>query len=339
MLLIAGVDGVLWALAAWLPEGVGSALRSQLGHVPWQGLSMYDLIFPLFVFISGVAMHVSLEKAAERGRSRSRSVALLVRRAVLLVVMGWLVNRVEQPALPLRYASVLGLIGLSCALAGGVALLLRRAWQRVGVALVLLLGVGLAQAFGGDMSPSGCVNGRVDALLCPGRLYLGVLDPEGPLCIVSATALCLAGMAAGSLLAACRGVARSALLLVGVGGCLVALGLLCGPIIKNIWTPAFVVVAAGVNFVLLGVFRLLFDTPRGAVWALPLRVVGANALFCYMLTHAIPLLSIVRHSSALQSVFTRLPEALAPLASALFVPVVVWLLCLYLWRRRLFLKV
>lgn len=339
MLLIIGMDGVLWALSAFLPGRAGDLLRGQLAHVPWQGLSMYDLIFPLFVFISGVAMHFSLARAAEQGRSRWKSALLLVRRALLLVAMGWLVNKCEVPSLPMRYASVLGLIGISCAVAGGVALLLRRVWQRVAVAVLLLGAVGVAQALGGEPSPSACVNAWIDQWLCPGRLHLGVLDPEGPLCVVSASALCLGGMAAGALLSAGGSRWRRAASSAGIGLGLLLVSLCCGPCIKNIWTPAFVLASAGVSFVLLGLFHYLFDTPSGAAWAMPLRVVGANALFIYMVTHAIPFGAMVKHLPVVQSACGVLPEALVPVAMALCVPALAWLLCLYLWRRRIFIRV
>ena len=73
----------------------------------------------------------------------------------------------------MRYASVLGLIGISCALAGSVVIGLRRKWAVPILATAILVVVWSLQAFGGDMIPEGCFNAKVDAVFCPGVLYSG----------------------------------------------------------------------------------------------------------------------------------------------------------------------
>ena len=341
MLMIIGMSETLHALATRLPEGRGAWLAEQMGHVEWSGLAVYDLIFPLFVFISGAVMHISLERGAERGSIRLGGKLWV--RAALLVMLGWLVNGgLTWELHSMRFASVLGLIGISCAVAGCLALALRRWWKMALAALLILLAVGLLQFYGGDMTPEGCVNARVDALLCPGRLHLGCLDPEGPLCIVSAVALCLGGMLAGRAL--CAGSRlwakrwRTGLALAGVGVLLLGVALCSGCVIKKIWTPAFVLSAAGVGFLLLALFHYVFDSKRGAAWSTPLRVVGANALFIYLATHVLPF------GELSQRVFCGLQRELLPadwlsVARPLCSLLLAWLLCFCLWRRRIYIKI
>lgn len=338
MLFIIGLDQILRAVAGLLPGAAGEGLRLQMGHVAWEGLAVYDLIFPLFVFISGVAMYCSQARAAEKGLSRLQMAAKLWERALLLVVLGWLVNLEAKWMIgSMRYASVLGLIGLSCALAGSLALLLRTGLLRALLAGGILAAVFYVQRSGGDMTPSGCVNAAIDAMYCPGRLHLGVLDPEGPLCIVSATALCLCGMLAGEWVGLRLPRVRGAAGLVCAGAVLLAVACVCGPVIKNIWTPAFVLVSAGVGCVLLGVFHLLVDTPGGARWSLPLRIVGANALFIYLVTHALPYGTVVQKLCGWA--LAVLPEPLVPLGYGLCYLALAWLLCLCLWWRRIFIRI
>lgn len=334
MLLIIGLDSVLRAAADFFPPPVRGEMLRQLGHVAWEGLSLYDLIFPVFVLISGAAMYASQSRAAEQGRSRGRSLFRLWRRACVLVLLGCLVNLDYRWGWhSLRYASVLGLIGLSCAVAGSVALYLRRWWQRAAVAVGILLAVGAAQYFGGDMTPSGCVNARIDVLICPGRLHLGVLDPEGPLCVVSASALCLLGMLAGELLAEGGALLRASAKLLGCGAGLYLLGMLSGACIKNIWTPAFVLSAAGIGYALLGVFHLLFDGGKLRWVAFPLCVVGCNALCIYMVTQGLPF-----EESTLK-MFHVIADGQPPLCYALLYLLLTWYICWELWRKRLLVKI
>lgn len=335
MLFIIGLELVLRAVAGFLPEEAGRWLQLQMGHMAWEGLAVYDLIFPLFVFISGVAMHYSQARAMERGLSRCRIACKLWKRACVLVALGWLVNwDARWMSGDVRLASVLGLIGLSCAMAGSLALILRRRIPLVLSTVAILAGVYILQLVGGDMSPSGCVNAAIDAQFCPGRLHLGVLDPEGPLCIISATALCLCGMHAGAWLELGLPRGRAAAGLVGAGALALLAGCLSGPIIKNIWTPSFVLASAGVSSALLGIFHLVCDSAAGAKWSWPLRVVGVNALFIYLATHALPYGTIVQRLCGWA--LAALPAQLAPLGYSVCYLGVAWLLCVSRVARYLF---
>ena len=52
----------------------GSFLNTQMTHVAWEGFRFYDFIFPLFIFITGVAIVLSLPRLVEReGKTRAIS--------------------------------------------------------------------------------------------------------------------------------------------------------------------------------------------------------------------------------------------------------------------------
>lgn len=341
ILVIAGLDALVYRLAPLFPQSdVMQGLRAQMGHVAWEGLAAYDLVFPLFVFLAGVSLCLSLQRRA--AQSAWRRLGHMWMRAALLVVLGWAINGslTFHPS-DMRFASVLGLIGLSGALTGTLALLWRgRTWGCMLTAAVLLAGVGAAQYLGGDFTPRGCFNARMDALLCPGRLHLGCLDPEGPLCIVSATALCLGGYAAGKALQAERVWRCFALLLGGTVLCLLFAYPL--PCIKNIWTPGFTFIAAGTGCALLALFHLLLDCcPAGArfltLWSYPFRVAGCNALFLYLFTHLFNLHALAeRLSCGLWRAL--LPANALPAAYAGTALLLAWLIALWLYRRKLFIR-
>ena len=56
MLWIIGGQGVLLAFAAIWADPVPEWLEYQLEHVSWEGFAAYDLIMPLFLFISGASL-------------------------------------------------------------------------------------------------------------------------------------------------------------------------------------------------------------------------------------------------------------------------------------------
>ena len=66
MLWIIGADGAAKALAEMLsgkgmiPSTAGNIIGGQFEHAEWEGLRFYDLIFPLFIFVTGVAIVFSL---------------------------------------------------------------------------------------------------------------------------------------------------------------------------------------------------------------------------------------------------------------------------------------
>ena len=52
----------------------------------------------------------------------------------------------------------------------------------------------------GILTPDGCINGYIDRMIMPGRLYGGTFDPQGWLCMISATGITLMGAIAGHII-------------------------------------------------------------------------------------------------------------------------------------------
>ncbi len=333
MLLIIGLDGVLRSAGA-MAEGTswGRALQQEMGHVPWEGLHVYDLIFPLFVFISGMAMNFSLRRRMSESQSILRISLHVWIRAGILVLLGFMVNGTLSWDSSMRYASVLGLIGISGALCSTLAITLRSNRALTITTIIILVSVWLAQHFGGDYTPGNSVNAKIDALLCPGKLYYGSYDPEGPLCIVSATALALIGYLSARLFSSSFSTLKRVLIW-GIGGATLIFLSSFGIIIKNIWSPAFVLVTAGWGCVLMAIFHPCCDIISRNAWCYPLRVVGYNALFIYVFTHVTDFNKMItRLFSGVLSNFNGASYALAWNIAYLLVA---WLLCLYLYKRNI----
>ena len=89
MMWIVGADALGHALAHVDAGPVVKTIATQLDHVPWAGFRFYDLIFPLFVFMIGVAVTFSLGRLVER-QGRSAAVVRILRRTCLLYLLGLL---------------------------------------------------------------------------------------------------------------------------------------------------------------------------------------------------------------------------------------------------------
>lgn len=335
MLIIIGLDALIICLSGLFPASdFMQEAKRQMHHATWEGLRIYDMVFPIFVFVAGIGLHLSQQRSAA---GTGRRLLKLWRRAVVLTVLGWAVNGaiVWDPA-HMRYASVLGLIGISGALAGTLLLLIRDTRVLIAVTLIILGSVWSAQHFCGDITPAGCVNALLDSRYLPGILHNGSYDPEGLLCIVSATALTLGGVLCGRLITGTQTAAVRVVLMLAVGIGLIAGGMF-GHCIKNIWTPSFVLLTAGTGFILMGILHLTADVWGLSRWAAPLRVIGRNALLIYLIVQLLPVRGLTEHLFG-GTVNLLLPAEWHASAVSALVLLLLWLLCLFFYRRGIFLK-
>src|SRR5262245_49644533 len=139
MLWIVGGSEVVAALAKDREQGLLHWIESQTHHVPWNGFVFWDLVFPLFLFIAGVALPFSLAARLERGDSRAHLRAHAVFRGLALVGLGLVYNGLLTfDFAQLRCASVLGRIGLAYLGAALVCLSTGRRGQVLWIAALLL---------------------------------------------------------------------------------------------------------------------------------------------------------------------------------------------------------
>ena len=87
MMWIIGGDAVGSALAKLQGGDTVEFFARQMEHSTWEGFSFYDLIFPLFVFMVGVAIPLSLDRLVARD-GRNAAVRRVVIRGVLMYLLG-----------------------------------------------------------------------------------------------------------------------------------------------------------------------------------------------------------------------------------------------------------
>jgi predicted acyltransferase len=123
------------------------------------------------------------------------------------------------------------------------------------------------------------------------------------------------------------------------------------PIVKRIWTPSWTLFAAGWTFLILAVFYDVIDRSDRRRWAFPLVVVGMNSITMYVLAHVANgfIWSGTRTvwgtvSRWLSRIFAGrsvdfLDAAYVPILEAAVVLTVLWLFLLWMYRRRIFLRI
>jgi len=273
-------------------SAVGGFLGEQFTHVPWEGLRFYDLVFPLFVFLTGVSIVLALPRLVER-EGRARAHARVLRRALILYLLGFIYyGGVSEHWEDVRWLGILQRIAL-CYLSTALIFLNFNLRGMVAACVVLLAGYWALMTFvpvpgigAGSFAPNANLADWIDANYLPGHLWDETRDPEGLLSTLPAIASCLLGVFAGLLMQDVRVPAqRKSLWLIGAGVILVAAGhvwALQFPIIKGIWTSSFVLVTAGYSAILLGATHQLVDVWGLRGWSTMLVWIGTNAIVLYM---------------------------------------------------------
>ncbi|MEK7405235.1 MAG: DUF5009 domain-containing protein [Acidobacteriota bacterium] len=336
---------VAFFAACRLPFSAGIA--AQMRHSRWEGFTFWDFIAPLFLFVVGLSMPFAFSRRLERGGSRKDLYRHIVRRTLILILLGLVFNGLlDLDFSNFRYAGVLQRIALCYFFA---ALIVMNSGVR-GQALFtagLLLGYWAAMAlipvpgFGaGVLTPEGNLAGYIDRAWLPGRFCCYKFgDNEGYLSTIPAVSTTLFGVLCGHLLrSSVPQIGKVRALLAG-GAASLLLGWLWSlafPIITMLWTSSYVLWANGWCMLLFGLFYWIIDLRGRRKWAFPFMVIGLNAITIYVVQSQFDF-------SAVSNIFIRgfvnSVGAYKPLVAAASVVAVEWLLLYFLYRQRIFLKV
>ena len=352
-------------------------LFAPLRHADWNGYTAADLVFPNFLFLAGASLVFSLQSRIERGDSKLELARGLGKRAVNLLLLKLFIA--ELPTFRLRRIRIFGVLFRTalCSLLGGLVLLgtlsVPALLTIIGALLTSYYAV-LRVPFGTLNQPLLDSDNNVAAWLdrhiahlFHGELHTGALynvthDPEGLLSSAPALATVLMG-ACAALVMRKRDLTpqRKAQLLVLSG--LVSLGLGNGlarkmPVNKNLWTSSYALVAGGWSLLALAALYWVYDVKRvqsksalARAVTKPANIFGANALVAYGLSIAghklLRYLHVKRagHSVSLRTlayreVFAR--KRSSPLRSLAFAAAyagLVFLPNLWLWRRKVFVRI
>mgnify|MGYP000789804639 CR=1 FL=1 len=348
--------------------GTWSDIYSPLRHAEWNGLTPTDLVFPFFMFIMGVSTYMSLRRY---GFQLSRSaVSKILRRTVVIFMIGlglaWTGLLVDgmasgralaDAALSFGEIRILGVLP-RLALAYGIGALLAlccgtRHLTAVTVGILIAYALILILGNGYEFSERNIIATVDRMVLGEAHMYTERIgdvtmrfDPEGLLSTLPSVAHVLIGFMAGRMLMGEKDNNRRVLMLMIVGTCLTFSGFLLDygfPINKKVWSPTFVLTTCGLAAQTLGLLIWLIDVMGKAGWCRFFEVFGANPLALYVFA---TLLAIFAGTTVQWDIMEGclIPLCmgnlrLASLLYALLFVMVTWLPGLYLFRRRIYIKI
>lgn len=364
----------LHAVAEALPDSsFWRVLAFHQRHSAWVGCSLHDLIQPSFSFLVGVALPFSLASRAAHGQPPWKMTLHAGWRALVLVLLGVFLRSVGRDHTYWTFEDTLTQIGL------GYPLLyaLGKSSPRVqGAALaVILIGYWALWAFyplpgpGYDFAAAGADPGWRENLhgfaahwnkgtnpaAAFDRWFLNLFPRERPfvansggyatLSFIPTLGTMLLGLIAGRWLKSDLSAVSRVMKMLVTGLICTAAGLilqatgLC-PIVKPVWTPAWVLFSGGLCFGFLAAFYALIDGRGWRRWAFPLTVIGTNSIAAYLMAHLMEGFVIGSLHTHLGKDFGEtFGEAYAPLIEGGCVLLVFWLLLWWMFRRKIFLKV
>jgi len=349
MFWIMGAEDFFHELMLSTNHPVTNWIGIQLSHVGWNGFRFYDLIFPLFLFMSGVSTPYSVGRDMEKGIDKSKLLLRIIKRGLILVLLGIIYNNGLhfKELAQIRFPSVLGRIGLAYMFACIIYLYASQRFQYVWF-VGILIGYWLLMRFtaapgfpAGDMTMEGNFASWFDRTVLPGRLHLKIHDPEGLLSMIPAICTGLLGIFAGNFLKnSPLEISRKApsLALAGVV-CLILGGFwdMFFPINKNLWTSSFVLYVGGCSLLLLAVFYYVIDVLGYRRWAFFFMVIGMNSILIYMSVKFIDW--YYTSESLFQWAGQLAGEAYYGVAIAAGVIIVKWAFLWLMYRNKIFLRV
>lgn len=342
-------------------------------HVSWAGCSLHDTIQPSFSFLVGVALPYSIASRLAKGKSFGNQLTHASWRALVLILLGFFLRSMHQPQTYFTFEDTLTQIGLGYVFLFLLGFVVKEKWLWVALGAILFaywLAWALYPAAGPGFDwqavgvPSDWThhysgfmahwNKNANLGNAFDQWFLNLFPRTSPfvaneggyltLSFIPTLGTMILGLIAGRWLrAATPNIPFRRLLIAGVAG--IALGLLLHvsgicPVVKRIWTPSWTIFSGGICFLMLAAFEWIIDLKGYRKWAFPLVVIGVNSIAAYMIAHLLPdfLISTFRiHLGPGAFAFAGL--GLQPLFEGAAVLLVCWLILLWMYRRKLFLRI
>ncbi len=344
-------------------SGNGDFTYGPLKHADWHGFTPTDLVFPTFLFMVGVAMRFSFK--AHNYTLTPLVKSKIIKRTILLFLINYVIFYfpfTDFSFEKLRFLNVLPRIALSYCAVSFITLGFSNQWlTRINI-LILLSYWAIIFYFGDTGVPyelgSNAVLKLDLFLFGPNHLYDGngiPFDPEGLLSTLPAISTCLLGYQASIFLEKQQAINRSPLpnLLV-YGLILIGIAILWDkafPINKKLWTSSFVLLCAGIDFILIGLISWWVETKARPFANTFFLVFGKNSILAYAISEVLTI-QMGKIEVTEGNGVTDLPswsywhffepifgKYNGSLAFAISFMLVCWTICYIFYRKKWFLKV
>lgn len=263
-----------------------NSILYQFDHEIWVGFRFWDLVMPLFLFMTGASMPFSFSKY-QNSPNKKAAYYKVLKRFFLLFIFGMIVQGnllgLDSNHFYL-YTNTLQAIA-SGYLIASVLLLHCTIKMQIVFTSALLLIYWLPMTFSGDFTPEGNFANQLDQVIL-GR-FRG--DPSYTWVWSSLTfgVTVMLGTFAGRIMKEGKKNQKQVVKNLSLIGCaLIALALLWSwqmPVIKRIWSASMALLSGGYCFLLMAIFYYWIDYKghiRGFSW---LKIYGMNSITAYLL--------------------------------------------------------
>ena len=313
-------------------------LADQFEHREWEWIAFWDLIQPAFMFMVGVAIPFAIAKRIEQGATRRQLLWHVAARSLRLLVMSQILISIGRGRMTFQLTNVLAQIAITY-FACYLIMQLRFRVQVAVAALILAGHWALFAAFPGNVGAFYSRTTNIGAVV--ERFLFGRVNSGHWVSInfITSTVTTLFGVWTGRLLASSRTPREKMRIMAVAAVACLAGGLLMhpwNPIIKRICTSSFTVYSTGWVLLMLLACYWLVEVKQYRRWTFPLIVVGANSIFIYSIEMV--LRSWLNRAIGVFTLNFEWIGQFAPVAQSCAVLLVMWSMCYWLYRRRIFFK-
>ncbi len=347
--LFAGGFSLAKVANSYPDDAVMQWLKFNTTHPQWSsqfklvGFSFWDMIQPAFMFMVGVSMPYSYGKREQLGHSYPRRLAHAWVRALILVLLGVLLQSMGKPQTNWLFTNVLSQIGL------GYGFLFFLVGRRLSIQIIVASAVLVGYFF--LMAPWGFANGT--SMPQQFDLWLLNLFPRpreftghaySTLNFIPSFVTMLLGVVCGQLLKN-RDIDddRKVLWLLLGGTICMVLALIWSPvcpIVKKLWTPSWTLFSGAYVVWWLAILYWLIDRKgwrRG--WTSFFVVVGTNSLTAYFMGQLMKPFVRGLFKTHLPSGFWQIWGVWQPLLEAILIAAFFWLVLLWMYRKQFFIRI
>lgn len=348
-------------------------------HVEWGGgslhdwSSLHDLIQPSFTFLVGVALPYSIASRIARGQRTGLMLGHAAWRALVLVLLGVFLRSMDKPQTYFTFEDTLSQIGLGYFFLFLLGLI-RPAWSWLALVVILVgywgafalyplpgpdfdyksVGVpadwqynftGFAAHWNKNTNLAWACDRWFLNLFPRGKMFTHNGGGYATLSFIPTLATMILGLIAGRWVrGGMAGWAKVGTMIV-MGAVCMAAGIAANqygvcPIVKRIWTPAWVLYSGGWCFFILAAFYAVMDVVGFRAWGFPLQVIGANSIVAYCMAHLFQGFIVGSFRTHLgQDIFLKWGNVYQEFAQGVAVLVVYWLILFWMYRQKIFVRI
>lgn len=313
-------------------------IYTQLCHVKWQGFHFEDYILPAFLFIIGMAIPLSDDKRRAMGESGGRRLYHAFTRTIFLFAIGMIINCILRNQV-IYSVGVLQILAVSY-IGGYLIARLSLRWQVFAFVFLVFMYWLIIFLFGH--------NSYMERNNLVWYIDMKLIDPSLVsvwgyyYTLITSTAMVVFGAIIGRMLINRKSAGRFMLWLLLLG----VIGVLSGvaldpwvPIIKRMITSSYTLLTMGLCCLSMLVFYCLIDVLGFRRWAFVFMVIGANSIFIYVIDLTLHAWLIQKAGIFVEYYFARGIGAYTAPLSALVVLTFEFCLCLWLYRRKLYIRI